>query len=80
MREWIYTEDMGNSQFYIAKTEVGLRFVVLDKHNIANIFDCMEELAKYFEGDLECKRECIEEYETDIEGIDFLDKHFGIEG
>jgi hypothetical protein len=76
---WIYTEDMGREQFYIADTVKGLRFVILDKHGIANIFDCMGELAKYFEGDLSCERECVEPYDTGIEGVDFLDVHFGIE-
>jgi hypothetical protein len=78
MNKWIYTEDMGREQFYIAQTDMGLWFVILDKHGIANIFDCMEELAKYFEGDLECMRECIEPFDTGIEGVDFLDVHFDI--
>ena len=64
---------------YISDTDKGLRFVILDKHGIANIFDCMGELAKYFEGDLSCERECVEPYDTGIEGVDFLDVHFGIE-
>lgn len=77
--KWIYTEDMGREQFYIADTDKGLRFVILDKHGIANIFDCMEEMAKYMGGDLICARSCIEPYDTGIEGVDFLDAHFNIE-
>jgi hypothetical protein len=78
MNRWIYTEDMGKNQFYIAETSGGFSFVILDKHGIANIFDSMEELFKYIEGDLSCARECIEPYETGIEGVDFLDVHFQI--
>lgn len=81
MNTWIYTEDMGRDQFYIADTDKGLRFVILDKHGIANIFDCMEELAKYLQGDLlDCTRECVEHYETNIDGVDFIDHYLQIEG
>ena len=76
--KWIYTEDMGNDQFYIAETSGGLSFVILDKYGIANIFDTMEELAKYLNGDLSCERECVEPFDTGIDGVDFLDIHFDI--
>lgn len=78
--KWIYTEDMGQDQFYIAETDRGLRFVVMDKYGIANIFNCMEDVFLYAIGDLEnCARSCIEPYETGIEGVDFIDHYLGIE-
>ena len=80
MSKWIYTESIGNSEFSIADTDKGLRFVWLDKYGIANIFDSMGELAKYLENDLnDCARQCIEPYETDKEGVDFIDDYLGIE-
>lgn len=81
MSMWIYTEELGREQFYIADTAKGLRFVVLDKHGIGNVFTEMAEVFKYEQGELnDCERECIEPYDTGIEGVDFLDDYFGIKG
>ena len=78
--KWIYTEDMGREQFYIADTDKGLRFVVLDKYGIANIFDSMDALSCYFRDDLDgLPRQCVEPYETGIEGVDFIDHYLKIE-
>ena len=80
MNKWIYTEDLGREQFYIADTDKGIRFVILDKYGIANIFDCMEEVFKYSAGDLNnCARQCIEPYDTGTEGVDFIDDYLNIE-
>ena len=80
MGKWIYTEDMGREQFYIADTDEGIKFVWLDKYGIANIFSEMAELAKYIQNDLnDCVRECVEPYDTGVEGVDFLDDYLGIE-
>lgn len=80
MNKWIYTEDMGREQFYIADTDKGIKFVWLDKHGIANIFSEMAELAKYIQNDLnDCARQCIEPYETGKEGVDFIDDYLGME-
>lgn len=78
MNKWVYTESIGNGEFYIAETEGQFKFVWLDKYGIANIFNNMGEFILYMGGDLSCNRECLEFYETDIEGVDFLDRHFGI--
>lgn len=79
---YIYTEGIGNQAFYIVEVDApdGYQFVWLDKYGIANIFDSMEQLALYLEGDLSCERVCVEPYETGIEGMDFIDHYFGIEG
>lgn len=77
---WIYTEDLGREQFYIAEVAGQIKFVWLDKYGIANIFSDMENLATYLVGELEeCKRVCVEPYDTGIEGVDFLDDYFGID-
>lgn len=79
MSRYIYTEAIGNEAFYIVEANEGLRFVWVDKYGIANIFERMEELASYLAGDLSCERECVEPYETDLEGYDFIDDYFKME-
>jgi hypothetical protein len=79
MSKYIYTESIGDQAFYIVEDNLGVLFFVwLDKYGIANIFESMEELAMYLEGDLSCERKCIYPYETGIEGVDFIDEYFGI--
>ena len=78
---WIYTEDLGREQFYIAEVAGQIKFVWLDKYGIANIFTEMIELTKYIQSDLnDCARQCIEPYETNKEGVDFIDDYLGIKG
>lgn len=84
MSRYIYTEAIGNQAFYIVETNEAsvqgdLRFVWIDKHGIANVFERMEELARYLAGNLACERVCVEPYETCIEGYDFIDDYFKIE-
>lgn len=81
MSRYLYVEDLGREQFYIAEVEGAVKFVWLDKYGIANIFSEMAELVKYIHSDLnDCARQCIEPYETGIEGVDFIDDYLGIEG
>lgn len=77
--KWIHTETVGTGAFYIADLQDGLRFVWLDKHGIANIFKEIGEFMLYLEGK-DCARACIEPYETETEGQDFIDHYLGIEG
>lgn len=79
MNRWIYTESIGRGEFSIADTTEGLKFVWLDKHGIANIFNLMEDFMQYLEGDLSCDRICVEPYDTGFEGIDFIDDYLKIE-
>jgi hypothetical protein len=71
---WIYSEDIGNGVFNIAQMgSDGFKFVWVDKHGIANIFPDMGEFVRYCEGETDVARACVEPYETDREGYDFID-------
>lgn len=76
MGKWIFSEAVGNGEFSIA--DLGgdeFKFVWVDKYGIANIFSSIADFMEYCEGNLNCERECIEPYETDKEGYDFIDDY-----
>ena len=83
MKTWIYSEDVGNGVFNIARLyEPNVcdtyKFVFIDKHGIANIFNDMENYTAYVEGNLDCERECVEvDYVS--EGYDTLDQYLGMD-
>ena len=79
MRQWIYSESVGNGEFSIASLDGELRFVWLDKYGIANVFKEMGEFMRYVEGETEVARSCVEPYETGIEGYDFVDDFLKID-
>jgi hypothetical protein len=78
-RRWIYNEQIGNGVFSIADLDGVLKFVWLDKYGIANIFSEIVDFIAYLEGGFSCNRECIEPYETDREGYDFIDDYLKID-
>jgi hypothetical protein len=74
MRTWIFSEDVMGCQFSIAQlSEDEFKIVWVDKHGIANIFPEMSEFVRYIEGETDVARACVEPYETDREGYDFID-------
>ena len=80
MRKWIFSEVVGDAVFNIA--DLGgdeFKIVWVDKYGIANIFDEMADFMDYAEGNLNCKRVCVEPYETDREGYDFIDDYLNMD-